>query len=106
MAASTGAALLPQALRMCVSTALASEVEGVLEHSRESVERSTHGVNEITSSVAEQKVASTEIAQSMERIANMVEENNAAASNISASTVDLRALAQSLSQSVSGFRVA
>jgi methyl-accepting chemotaxis protein len=42
----------------------------------------------------------------MERIANMVEENNAAAQSISASTNDLRALSQSLSKAVSGFRVA
>ncbi len=88
------------------STVLANEVEGVLARSRESVERSAQGVNEITDSVSEQKTASTEIAQSMERIANMVEENNAAARSISGSTHDLRALAQSLSQAISGFRVA
>ena len=88
-----------------VSTALANEVIGGLAQSRDSVERSKQGVGEISSSVSEQKQASTEIAQSMERIANMVEENNNAASNISASTHDLQALAQSLSKTVSGFRV-
>jgi methyl-accepting chemotaxis protein len=88
------------------STKLAAEVEDVLNHSRDSVMQSRHGVIEITDSVSEQKVASTEIAQSMERIANMVEENNAAAQNISASTNDLRALSQNLTMVVSGFRVA
>ena len=88
------------------STKIAGEVEGVLNHSRDSVMQSRHGVTEISNSVSEQQVASTEIAQSMERIANMVEENNAAAQSISASTDDLRSLAQSLTLAVSEFRVA
>ncbi len=87
------------------SNSLASEVEAVLDHSRQAVERSRAGVTEINDSVGEQKIASTEIAQSMERIANMVEENNAAAQSISQSTGELRALAQNLSVTVSGFRV-
>lgn len=91
---------------IAASTQLAGEVEGVLSHSREAVLQSRHGVNDITESVSEQKVASTEIAQSMERIANMVEETNAAAQSISTSTGDLRALSQSLAMAVSGFRVA
>ena len=88
------------------STQLAGEVEGVLMHSRDAVLQSTHGVTEITESVSEQQAASTAIAQSMERIANMVEENSAAAQTISASTTDLRALSQSLATAVAGFRVA
>ncbi|MDA0190920.1 MAG: methyl-accepting chemotaxis protein, partial [Proteobacteria bacterium] len=77
-----------------------------LEHSREAVERSAGGVTEISESVGEQKVASTDIAQSMERIANMVEENNAAAQSIRSATADLRALSQRLAAAVAGFRVA
>jgi len=88
------------------STQLAGEVEGVLTHSRDAVMQSRHGVNDITESVSEQKVASTEIAQSMERIANMVEETNAAARSVSTSTGDLRMLSLNLAQAVSGFRVA
>jgi methyl-accepting chemotaxis protein len=88
------------------STRIAAEVEGVLNHSRDSVTQSRHGVTEITDSVSEQKIASTEIAQSMERIANMVEENNAAAQSISVSTDDLRSLSQRLTLVVSEFRVA
>jgi methyl-accepting chemotaxis protein len=42
----------------------------------------------------------------MERIANMVEENNAAANSVSSSTNDLRLLAQKLETSVSAFKVA
>jgi methyl-accepting chemotaxis protein len=41
----------------------------------------------------------------MERIANMVEENNAAARNVSSATGDLRSLSQSLAASIAGFRV-
>ena len=52
------------------------------------------------------QAASTAIAQNMERIANMVEENNAAAQSISASTTDLRALSHNLAAAVAGFRVA
>jgi methyl-accepting chemotaxis protein len=77
-----------------------------LTHSRDAVMQSRHGVNDITESVSEQKVASTEIAQSMERIANMVEETNAAARSVSTSTGDLRTLSQNLALAVSGFRVA
>ena len=91
---------------IAASTRLASEVETVLSHSRDSVDRSMHGVTDIVASVSEQKIASTEIAQSMERIANMVEKNNASAQNISASTAQLRALSQNLAHLVSGFRVA
>lgn len=88
------------------STRLAAEVESVLDHSRSSVEQSRSGVTEINDSVTEQKIASTDIAQSMERIANMVEENNAAAQSISRSTSELRELSQNLSLTVAGFRVA
>lgn len=87
------------------STALAHDVEAVLAHSRDTVERSANGVTEISDSVSEQKVASTDIAQSMERIANMVEENNAAARNVNEATGDLRSLSQSLAAAIAGFRV-
>ncbi|MBK9446096.1 MAG: methyl-accepting chemotaxis protein [Betaproteobacteria bacterium] len=87
------------------SMTLATDVEAVLLHSRDSVERSTHGVTEISDSVSEQKVASTDIAQS-ERIANMVEENNAAARSVSDATRELKTLSERLILSVSGFRLA
>jgi len=88
------------------SNALAGEVETVLQESSQVVERSRDGVTEITDSVAEQKIASTEIAQSMERISNMVEENNASTQSIRRSTDDLYRLSERLTQLVAGFRVA
>jgi len=87
------------------STRLAAEVEGDLDDSREAVTRSRQGVTEIADSVAEQRSASTDLARSMEHIANMVEENNVAAQGIDVATRDLLTLSQNLSQLVSGFRV-
>jgi len=63
-------------------------------------------VAEISNSVGEQRVASTEIAQSMERIANMVEETSANAQNISQASTDLKQLSVNLKLAVAGFRVA
>ncbi|WP_412480080.1 methyl-accepting chemotaxis protein [Azonexus sp. IMCC34839] len=85
---------------------LAGEVEEVLSHSHRAVERSMHGVSDITGSVSEQKVASTEVARNMEQIANMVESSNASVQRISSAARDLRHLAQGLSATVAGFRVA
>ncbi len=87
------------------STSMAGEVESVLKSARDSVEHSSLGVDEIRSSVAEQKQASTEIAQNMERIANMAEETNVSARTISQASADLRSLSLGLKNSVSGFRV-
>lgn len=88
------------------SNTLAVEVEDVLQGSSQVVERSRQGVTEINDSVAEQKIASTEIAQSMERISNMVEENNASTQSIRQSTGDLHHLSERLTGLVAGFRVA
>ncbi|KAB2920042.1 MAG: methyl-accepting chemotaxis protein [Dechloromonas sp.] len=88
------------------SNSLAGEVENVLLDSSQVVERSRRGVTEINDSVAEQKIASTEIAQSMERISNMVEENNASTQSIRQSTGDLHRLSERLTGLVAGFRVA
>jgi len=88
------------------SNALAGEVEEVLQGSSQVVERSRQGVTEIAESVGEQKIASTEIAQSMERISNMVEENNAATQSVRQSTDELHQLSEKLSGLVTAFRVA
>lgn len=88
------------------SNVLAGEVEEVLQGSSQVVQRSRQGVTEITDSVAEQKIASTEIAQSMERISNMVEENNASTQSVRQSTGDLHRLSDRLNELVVAFRVA
>jgi len=90
---------------IAASSSLVADVENVLNAARDSVEGSSHGVDDINSSVAEQRVASTEIAQSMERIANMVEETSASVRNVSRASADLRGLSASLQESVAGFSV-
>jgi len=99
-------AILAGEQAISASSLLAGQVEGALRSSQASVEQSTHGVAEISNSVGEQRVASTEIAQSMERIANMVEETSANAQNISQASTDLKQLSVNLKLAVAGFRVA
>ena len=61
-------------------------------------------VAEISVSLREQATASTEIAQNVERIAQMAEENDAAASGNAATAGRLRQLAEKLTSEVSRFR--
>ena len=72
----------------------------VQEHSR----RVMDAVSEITIALREQAAASTEIAQNVERIAQMAEENNAAASGNAHTADGLRQLAETLSGEVGRFR--
>jgi methyl-accepting chemotaxis protein len=50
----------------------------VLTEADEAITKSSHGVTDITASVGEQSVASTEITCNVEKIAQMSEENHAA----------------------------
>jgi len=61
-------------------------------------------VSEITVSLREQAAASTEIAKNVERIAQMAEENHAAATGNSATSDTLRQLAQTLNGAIVRFR--
>jgi len=72
----------------------------VQKQSREVAE----AVSEISVSLREQAVASTEIAQNVERIAQMAEENDAAACGNSATADRLRQLAETLSSEVGRFK--
>ncbi len=99
-------ALVAGEAAIAASTALAVGVEATLTQARQAVEGSSRGVQDITDSVTEQKLASTEIAQNMERIANMVEESNNATQAVSQATHDLHSLSDRLLAAVSGFRVA
>ena len=90
---------------IATSTELVGTVEAALTQARNSVESSASGTEDIYASVAEQKLAATEIARNMERIATMVEESNAATQAVSRATQDLRDLSDRLLAAVSGFRV-
>jgi methyl-accepting chemotaxis protein len=63
-------------------------------------------VNEISSALAEQSSASTQIAQNVERIAQMSEDNAGAVKSVAAAAKDLDGLARALAESVARFRVA
>jgi methyl-accepting chemotaxis protein len=75
-------------------------ISQVQQQSRQVVD----AVSEITVALREQSAASTEIAQNVERIAQMAEENNAAASGNADTAGTLRNLAQTLSAAIARFR--
>jgi methyl-accepting chemotaxis protein len=62
-------------------------------------------VSDITSAIREQGVASTDIAQQVEKIAQMTEENSAAAQSTSNTSEELVKLAQEMHQIVARYRV-
>lgn len=80
-------------------------VSEILTEAGASVEKSSHGVNDIASSVAEQSIASTEIARNVERIAQMSEENRAAVETNTQGTVRLMQMAKELQSAVSKFKI-
>jgi methyl-accepting chemotaxis protein len=63
-----------------------------------------NAVSEISIALREQAAASTEIAQNVERIAQMAEENSAAASGNAETSDTLRKLAQALTSAIARFR--
>ena len=67
-------------------------------------QRVVAAVSEISVALREQAAASTEIARNVERIAQMAEENNAAAGGNAATAENLRRLAETISQEVARFR--
>ena len=81
------------------------EVSSVLEEAGNAVERSSAGVSDIASSVAEQSLASNEIARHVESIAQMAEENHAAIAQSEQGIVQLGELARDLQAAVSKFKV-
>jgi methyl-accepting chemotaxis protein len=87
------------------SSKLATDVEEKINQARESVEESGNGINEIAGAVAEQKIASTEIAQNMERIALGAEDAAETASNMNSSAAELHQAANALKAAISGFRI-
>ena len=70
-----------------------------------SVGKANQSVDEISSAIQEQKMASTDIAQNIERIAIMSEENNIAIAETSRAASDLELLAAKMQSLVSRFKV-
>ncbi|MBI1907195.1 MAG: methyl-accepting chemotaxis protein, partial [Rhodocyclales bacterium] len=88
------------------SADLAREAGGALEKIRGGSEAVTARVKDIAGAVREQSVAIQEIARNMERIAQMTEENNAAAGANRNTAERLDKLSRGLQQLVSRFQVA
>jgi aerotaxis receptor len=73
---------------------------------RDSAERATHAVDDISLALKEQTVAARDIAQKVERIAQGSEENSAAVAQTAASAHRLEQLARELNELASRFRIA
>jgi len=63
------------------------------------------GINEINGAIQEQRVASTEIAQHVERIAQMAEQNDHSVAQIGADVRNLEQLSEHLDSLMSRFRI-
>lgn len=80
-------------------------VASVLVQSNESVECVNQGVDGITASVHEQKLASQEIVRNVENIASMAESNNASIMRTVQAAKDMEQLADNLKRSVGHFKL-
>jgi methyl-accepting chemotaxis protein len=80
-------------------------VSEILTGAGAAVEKASHGVNDIASSINEQSLASAEIARNVEKIAQMSEENHAAVDSNTDEIVKLERLAKELSGAVGRFKV-
>ena len=90
---------------IAASASLASDVEATLNDARASVEVAGTGIDEIAGSIAEQRSASTDIAQRMEHIATSAEQASHAARDMNATAEALATAADALGRAVAGFRV-
>lgn len=80
-------------------------VSSILTDAGESVLKSTQGVKDIASSVAEQSIASSEIARNVEKIAQMSEQSYASVQSNTQDVVLLEKLSRELHDAVSSFKV-
>ena len=86
-------------------TALAQQAGSSIVEIESGARRVVGVVNDITNSLREQNTASNEIARNIERIATMVEANNASAEQAAAAAHQLEQLADGLAASVASFRL-
>ena len=89
---------------IATSVGKASEVKNALQRAHNHVAESNTGINDITASTKEQEIASSEIARNMERVAQVTEENNAAAGEAAQAAAALQDLAQQLHRMVLQFK--
>ena len=86
-------------------TALAQQAGESIREIESGTQRVVGVVGDITESLREQSVTSSEIARNIEKIARMVEENNASAEQAASAAYQLERLAEDLSTSVRSFRL-
>ncbi len=87
------------------SRAHAERVVGALDTARGSAAEAARGVGDISNSVREQTVASSEIARNVESIARMAEQNHHSVAQTSEAAQRLESLAHSLQRSVQQFKL-
>jgi len=86
------------------STGIAAEVEGLIEQAAESVQVASTGMNQIASSVEEQRLATSNVTKDMEEIADRSRQNLQIVETFKASASDLRRLSESLTGAASSFK--
>jgi methyl-accepting chemotaxis protein len=91
--------------RVAAGVERAREASEAIVAIRDSSGRAVHRVGEISNAIREQGIASTSIAQQVERIAQMSEENHAAAVNTSDTAGELDGLARKMKGVVSQYRI-
>jgi len=87
------------------SVKLLSELEQAFSAAHRAVQKATGGVNQINTAVAEQKNGTEEIAQHIDQIARMSEENKSAVEKSFAAAKELDQLSDLLQSQVSRFRL-
>jgi methyl-accepting chemotaxis protein len=78
-------------------------VVAVFNEARDTVRRTSAGVDDVSAAVHEQQAASTEIARNVERIARMTEENSAVSRDSATASRGLNDLARTLQNSIRQF---
>jgi methyl-accepting chemotaxis protein len=91
--------------RVTIGVERANAANTAITQIRASSGRAVDRVGEISNAIREQGIASTSIAQQVEKIAQMSEENHAAAENTSATAEELDALAHRMKEIVSQYKV-
>jgi len=94
------------AKRVALGVDLATDAGAAIERIRDEAEQVLSSVSEISDSLLEQGSVTHDIANHVERIARMSDENNTAAGESAAAAAQLQALAHSMRDEVSRFRLA
>jgi methyl-accepting chemotaxis protein len=91
--------------RVAIGVERANAANSAITQIRTSSGRAVERVGEISNAIREQGIASTSIAQQVERIAQMSEENHAAAENTSSTARELDHLAHRMKEIVSNYKI-